>query len=93
MVSAAEGFGLPLVEATACGARHLVVSDIPVFRWICGEAAHYVNPLVVSDIADGLREVLAAPRPHNIDLSRFDWDASAQVIRQVCMSAAAGWPK
>jgi glycosyltransferase involved in cell wall biosynthesis len=91
MVSAAEGFGLPLVEAAACGTRHLLVSDIPVFRWICGEGAHYVNPLVVSEIADGMREVLTRPRPQNIDLSRFDWDASAQVIRQVCLRTAAGW--
>jgi glycosyltransferase involved in cell wall biosynthesis len=93
MVSAAEGFGLPLVEAAACGARHLLVSDIPVFRWICGEAAHYVNPFVVSEIADGLRQVLTTPRPQNIDLSRFDWDASARVIRQVCLRTSAGWRK
>ena len=90
MVSAAEGFGLPLVEAAACGARHLLVSDIPVFHWICGEAAHYVNPLVVSEIADGLRKVLRTPRPQNIDLRRFDWDVSAQVIRQVCLRTSAG---
>jgi glycosyltransferase involved in cell wall biosynthesis len=91
LVSAAEGFGLPLVEAAACGAPHLLISDIPVFRWICGEAAHYVNPLVVSEIADGLRGVLAAPRPQNIDLSRFDWDASAQIVREVCLRTAARW--
>ncbi len=90
MVSLAEGFGLPLVEAAACGARHLLVSDIPVFRWICGESAHYVNPLVLSEIAEGLRKVLATPRAQNIDLSRFDWDASAQLIRQVCLGTAAG---
>ena len=91
MVSAAEGFGLPLVEAAACGARHLLVSDIPVFHWICGEAAHYVNPLLVSEIADGLRRVLTTPRPQNIDLSRFNWDASAQVIKEVCLHISAGW--
>ena len=93
LVSVAEGFGLPLVEAAACGARHLVVSDISVFRWICGEAAHYVNPFGVSEIADGLREVLTAPRPQNIDLSRFDWDVSAQLIKQLCLRTAAGWQK
>jgi glycosyltransferase involved in cell wall biosynthesis len=93
MVSAAEGFGLPLVEAAACGARHLLVSDIPVFHWICGEDAHYVNPLVVSEIAGGLREVLAKPRPQNIDLSRFSWDASARVIKEVCLHTSAGWRK
>jgi glycosyltransferase involved in cell wall biosynthesis len=93
MVSAAEGFGLPLVEAAACGVPHLLVSDIPVFRWICGEAAHYVNPLVVSEIANGLREVLTRPRSQNIDLSRFDWDTSTRVIRQVCLNTSAGWRK
>lgn len=93
MVSAAEGFGLPLVEAAACGARHLLVSDIPVFRWICGDAAHYVNPLMVSEIADGLRKVLTTPRTQNIDLSRFDWDASARVIKEVCLTASAGGRK
>ena len=61
LVSLAEGFGLPLVEAAACGTPHLVVSDIPVFRWICGDAAHYVDPLEVDSIADGLRQVLRRP--------------------------------
>ena len=92
MVSVAEGFGLPLVEAAACGARHLLVSDIPAFRWVCGDAAHYVNPLVSAEIAGGLREVLTTPRTQNIDLSRFDWDASARVIEDVCLTASAGRP-
>ena len=93
LVSVDEGFGLPLVEAAACGAHHLLVSDIPVFHWICGEAAHYVNPLLVSEIADGLRKVLTTPRTQNIDLSRFNWDASARVIKEVCLDASAGWRK
>jgi glycosyltransferase involved in cell wall biosynthesis len=38
--SAAEGFGLPLAEALATGAP-LLVSDLPVFREVAGEAAVY----------------------------------------------------
>jgi glycosyltransferase involved in cell wall biosynthesis len=38
--SEAEGFGLPLVEAMATGAP-LLVSDLPVFREVAGEAAVY----------------------------------------------------
>lgn len=38
--SEAEGFGLPLAEAMACGAP-LLVSDLPVFREVAGEAAVY----------------------------------------------------
>jgi glycosyltransferase involved in cell wall biosynthesis len=84
LVSLAEGFGLPLVEAAACGTPHLVVSDIPVFRWICGDAAHYVDPLRIGSIAEGLRQALHDPRRQAIDLSRFDWDASARSIEEVC---------
>ena len=88
LVSLAEGFGLPLVEAAACGTPHLVVSDIPVFRWICGDAAHYVDPHQVDSIADGLRQVLHRPRRQTIDLSRFDWDASARSILEVCLQTS-----
>ncbi len=38
MPSEAEGFGLPVVEALACGAA-VVASDIPVFREVGGNAA------------------------------------------------------
>ena len=38
--SEAEGFGLPLAEAMACGAP-LLVSDLPVLREVAGEAATY----------------------------------------------------
>lgn len=89
LVSLAEGFGLPLVEAAACGTRHLVVSDIPVFRWICGDAAHFVNPHSVQDITEGLRQVLSCPRRQGIDLRRFDWDTSARSIREVCLQTSA----
>jgi glycosyltransferase involved in cell wall biosynthesis len=88
LVSLAEGFGLPLVEAAACGTPHLVVSDIPVFRWICRDAAHYVDPLEVDSIADGLREVVHQPRRQTIDLSRFDWDSSARSIQEICLTTS-----
>lgn len=90
LVSLAEGFGLPLVEAAAAGTRHLVVSDIDVFRWICGDAAHYVDPFDVDSIAAGLADVLERPRPQSVDLARFDWDASARAIGEVCRRTANG---
>ncbi len=36
----AEGFGLPLIEAMACGCQ-VIASDIPVLREVGGEAATY----------------------------------------------------
>lgn len=50
-----EGFGLPLVEAMSVGTP-LVVSDIPVFREVGGDAATYVDP---DDVAGFVRAVRA----------------------------------
>lgn len=84
LVSQAEGFGLPLVEAAAAGAATFIVSDIPVFRWVCGSAAHYVNPRSVAAIAAGLRTSITKPTRQDIDLDRFNWDESARIIGTVC---------
>jgi glycosyltransferase involved in cell wall biosynthesis len=87
--SLAEGFGLPLVEAAAAGAHSLLISDIEVFHWICGDHARYVDPLSTASIADGLRAEIDNPQQQEIDLERFSWDASAAVIRDVCLRAAS----
>lgn len=49
-----EGFGLPLVEAMACGSP-ILASDLTVFREVARDAARYV----ARDDADGWAEALA----------------------------------
>ncbi len=90
--SLAEGFGLPLVEAAAAGAASLLVSDIEVFRWICGDEARYVDPASVAEITPGLRTEIAGRRAARLDLTRFDWDVSAQVIATACENVARETP-
>jgi alpha-1,3-rhamnosyl/mannosyltransferase len=52
-----EGFGLPALEAAACGTAVLCAngSSLPE---VMGEAAHYVDPHSPVSIADGLRRML-----------------------------------
>ena len=61
-----EGFGLPPLEAMACGTP-VVTSRISSLPEVVGDAALLVDPYSVEDIADGLERVLgdddAARRP------------------------------
>ncbi|ADU96640.1 glycosyl transferase group 1 [Thermovibrio ammonificans HB-1] len=52
-----EGFGLPPLEAMACGTP-VIVSNVASLPEVCGDAAYYINPFSVDDIANGIRCVL-----------------------------------
>ena len=83
IVSFDEGFGLPLVEAATAGARSLLVSDIPVFRWVCEDQARYVNPYSRDDISAGFRRDIDDPQHTELDVDRFSWDHTASTIRGI----------
>jgi glycosyltransferase involved in cell wall biosynthesis len=79
-----EGFGLPPLEAMACGCP-VVVSNVASLPEVCGDAAYYVNPYDVESIADGIHKVLTdeALRQSLIKkgLERaklFSWEKSAK---------------
>ena len=54
-----EGFGLPPIEAMACGCP-VVSSDIEVHREIQGVAALYANPYDVNDFVEKITQVLTS---------------------------------
>ena len=79
-----EGFGLPPLEAMACGCP-VVVSQAASLPEVCGEAAHYVDPQDVESIGAGIEKVLGddAYRKNLIakGLARaeqFTWEKSAR---------------
>jgi glycosyltransferase involved in cell wall biosynthesis len=53
-----EGFGLPALEAMACGIP-VFASNIPTFQEVVGGAGLLVNPYSIEEIADGLYQALA----------------------------------
>jgi glycosyltransferase involved in cell wall biosynthesis len=80
-----EGFGLPLVEAMALGTP-VVVSDIPIFREIGGDAALYVPAKDASAVASAIRsledpaEWVARSTASRAQAAQFSWDRSARTL-------------
>ena len=56
--SSGEGFGLPVVEAMACGTP-MVASDLPVLREVGGDAAYYCPVDAVEDWSAQILKLIA----------------------------------
>jgi glycosyltransferase involved in cell wall biosynthesis len=73
-----EGFGIPCVEAMACGCP-VAASNVASIPEVCGDAALYFDPLDPESIADGIRRVLDSPPPGGAArAARFTWEDCAR---------------
>lgn len=82
--SLAEGFGLPPLEAMACGTP-VASSNAGPMPEILGEAADYFNPRSTRDVAETLLKLLADPRRRD----RFRRRGLAQVKQYSWATTAA----
>jgi glycosyltransferase involved in cell wall biosynthesis len=72
-----EGFGIPCVEAMACGCP-VAVSNVASLPEVCGDAAVYFDPLDPESIADGMRTVLDHPPAGGPErAAQFTWERCA----------------
>lgn len=95
-----EGFGMPPLEAMACGTP-VIVSNVASLPEVLGNqgtrqpAGLFVDPLDVDALANAMARVLTEDalreKLRGLGLARagtFSWQASAQVVRQIIQQTA-----
>lgn len=90
-----EGFGLPPLEAMACGCP-AVVANADALSEVCGDAALYCDPRDVASLARQVARLLASPvlrgelgRRGRTRAATFTWTAAARAIAAVLDEVAA----
>ena len=89
-----EGFGMPALEAMACGTP-VVVGTAAALREVGGGAALHVDPEDLDAFAAALERVLSDDalradmvRKGDARVDAFSWDASARVVHDTLLRAA-----
>ena len=88
-----EGFGLPPIEAMACGLP-VISSHRGALKEVVADAALIVNPEDIYDIADALKKVQSQPTllaelvtKAKINADRFHWKSTAEQVLRVYKKA------
>lgn len=84
-----EGFGLPALEAMACGTP-VITSNLASLPEITGDAAILINPYQVQEITAAMSEIATNHQLRSrlsdlslIQASKFSWQKTADATRQV----------
>lgn len=85
-----EGFGIPLIEAMQTQTP-IIASNVTSLPEIAGDAALYVNPLNVDEIAQAMLKLYVDKdlkqqliEKGNLQKQKFSWDKSADLLWKSC---------
>jgi len=91
-----EGFGLPLLEAMACGAP-LIAANIPAFSEATADAALMLDPHDTEAWMEGMLELLGSNERHQqlrekglARARQFSWERTARETLAIYRKVAAG---
>ncbi len=84
MPSMYEGFGLPILEAMACGCPVITTKEGSIPE-VAGDSAFYVNAYSLDDMADGIKKVFNDEKLQKIlsqkgllQAKKFSWEKTAE---------------
>jgi glycosyltransferase involved in cell wall biosynthesis len=81
-----EGFGMPVLEARACGTA-VIASDLPELREAGGESGIYVEP-TEEGIRDGILTALTKRPREELNWQDWSWSKSATILARVLVGPA-----
>ncbi len=89
-----ESFGIPILEAMACGTP-VITSGVSSMPEIAGNAAYYTNPNHPSEIAEAIHQLISNKELSQqfiakglIRINRFSWKRSSALLLNVYKSYA-----
>ena len=81
-----EGYGIPILEAFACGVP-VVTSQVGSMPEVAGDAAILVDPTDVSSISEGIAQVIRGAKAYtdkgSIRVKDFSWEKTARMTLDV----------